>query len=176
MGQTPFSNSADVELTADLQAAKSIADVDWALRVWAMKLEEPMHLRPLVIDDQARAAVQKVMDWAAKPENTHLIGPGGKTGGKIPGDDERFVAHLGSYRCVFTFSKTDEGLFRHLTISVPGKGYPNPVAVCEIARLFAFTGWDGHSPIESLAGKWGMGLGRAAEHCIVVYQRIENQG
>jgi hypothetical protein len=96
-----------------------------------------MSIRALVIDAAARAAVQKIVDFAAKPENWYKPGPNCKP----PGDDPNYVVRLDTYRCVFTFTEdpNTKVLFRHLSISVPAMGmYPNPVAVNEIGLLFGF--------------------------------------
>ena len=128
-------------------------------------------MRLLTIDDAARNKVKAVVEFASQPINYFLTGAGGRAG-NVPGDDPRHVAELDAYRCVFTMTKSDQGLFRHLSISVPGRNYPSPFAVCEIARLFGFTGWDGASGIEAMVGKWLLDLHKD-EHCVVVAQQLE---
>src|SRR5215831_1573268 len=101
------------------------------------KQEEPMAgLRPLIINDKARAKAAKVLKHAE--QNHYRPGPNAKT----PGDDDRFVAKLNTYRAVFTFTHSDGMIWRHLTVSVPGTKFPNPAAAFMIAQLFGFTGWD----------------------------------
>jgi hypothetical protein len=118
-------------------------------------------MRPLIIDDAAKAKVARVLEHAeANPY--HFRGP-------VPGDDPRFVAELNTYRAVFTLSHDPEGkVWRHLSISVPSKNYPNPVAVLTIAELFGFTGWDGRT-IDQLPLDWILDV-KTQEHCVVVMQ------
>lgn len=101
-------------------------------------------MRPLVIDDAARAEVKRVTDFAASPENFFDITKREKI---IPGDHPEYVAHLNTFRCVFTVTKNLEGIYRHLSISVPGGKYPNVFAAYTIAELFGFTGWNGVSEL-----------------------------
>ena len=130
-------------------------------------------MRALLIDDAAKQAVQRVSDFAALPENWYR--PGQST--LVPGDDPRFVAHLEyGFRAVFSITKTQDGLiFRHLSISVDGEKYPSVVAVCAIAQMFGFTGWDGKI-IDRLPEGW-MGNLNQQEHCIVIaqpYSQVES--
>lgn len=95
-----------------------------------------MTMRPLIIDNHARAEVARVI---AHAEAHHY-----RKGQPVPGDDPAFVVYLNTYRCVFTFTDTVGILWRHLSISVPER-YPNPAAAFMIADLFGFTGWDQHT-------------------------------
>jgi hypothetical protein len=124
-------------------------------------------MRPLVIDEGARAAVGKVVAHALERENYYEPG---QSPGQAPGDDARHVVLLNTYRCVFSITKDPEGkLYRHLSISVPARGkYPNPFAVFAIAELFGFTGWDGRTP-EAPPEDWIAGP-NPDEQCVVVAQ------
>jgi hypothetical protein len=93
-------------------------------------------MRALIVDDEARANVARVLSHA---EQNHYHPERAKGS---PGDDPHFVAYLGTYRCVFSYTHSDGAVWRHLSISVPGKNYPNPFAAFTIAELFGFTGWD----------------------------------
>lgn len=118
-----------------------------------------MGLRPLVISETERAAAHKLAEFAARPENHYKPG---KTP-FVPGDNPNYVLNLWSYRCVFTFTVDPKTrIFRHLSISVPSKDYPNPAAVEEIGRLFGFKG---------AFKSWMVDVNKD-EHCIVVAQRI----
>jgi hypothetical protein len=61
-------------------------------------------------------------------------------------------------------------VWRHLSISVPGKNYPNPFAAFTIAALFGFTGWD-EKTIEPPPEGWEIHV-QLHEHCIVMAQII----
>jgi hypothetical protein len=98
-------------------------------------------MRALLIDDETRAKVQRVLDYALDPK--HWYRPSKDS--RIPGDDERFIARLNTFRCVFTVTENQGMIFRHLSISVPSQDYPNPIAAFTIAEMFGFTGWDGKS-------------------------------
>lgn len=120
-------------------------------------------VRALIIDDDARASAARVLSHAEK----HHYSPGQKP----PGDDDRFVARLGTYRAVFSFTHADGTLWRHLSVSVPAKGkLPNPVAVFTIAKLFGFTGYDEAAPFKP-APDWGVNV-NDDEHCVVVAQAL----
>lgn len=108
-----------------------------------------MNLRPLVIDDNAKAKVARVLAHAE--QHHYRI----DAGGPPPGDDERFVAQLDTYRAVFSFTHAEGGVYRHMSVSVPGGKFPNPVAVFMIAQLFGFTGYDESKPFEP-GPQWGV--------------------
>lgn len=126
-------------------------------------------MRILLIDDAAKAEVQRVLDFAEMPENWYRPG---RTA-VIPGDDPRFVAHLtDGFRAVFTITKASDGLvLRHLSISIDGTKFPNIAAAFEIATMFGFNGWDGRT-IDRLPDGW-MAQVNEAEHCVVLGQPYE---
>jgi hypothetical protein len=123
-------------------------------------------MRVLVIDSAARERIKQVIAHAEK--NHYYI-----ESGVVPGDDERFVAQLESYRVVFTFTHAAGKVCRHLSISVPSSKYANPFAAFAIADLFGFTGY------VDLSGKpgddWMIDINKA-EHCIVIAQVISSLG
>lgn len=125
-------------------------------------------MRVLVIDDRAIAAVKRVMDHATKPGNVYVVGPGGSSVQHPPGEDWRHMARLSTYRCVFSLTRADGKMWRHLSISVPGEKYPHVFAAFTIAELFGFTGWSGTS-YDELPADW---IGRVDErdHCVVLAQ------
>jgi hypothetical protein len=118
-------------------------------------------MRALLIDDEAKAKVKKVVDYAhAHPYYLPAAGI-------VPGDNSSYVAHLGTFRCVFTFTHIKGEVWRHLSISVPSHSYPNPFAAYTIAELFGFTGWDGKSSTPPT--NWQIAVNKD-EHCIVLAQ------
>lgn len=123
-------------------------------------------MRALVVDDAARAAVTRVMVHA---EANHYH-PWASPKPNAPGDDERFVAQLGSYRCVFSYTHSDGAVWRHLSVSVPGKNFPHPFAMFTIATLFGFTGWDERT-IEPSPAEWEIEV-KVSEHCVMIGQII----
>ena len=138
-------------------------------------------MRPLIIDDTARQAAQRVIDFAEKKENHYIVGYGGLTAQRPPGDDSRHVLYVSGlagdlsgktgFRCVFSITEADGATWRHLSISIPPPTkYPNPYAVYTIAQdLFHFTGWNGRS--SEPPASWAMNINKD-EHCIVVAQRL----
>jgi len=77
---------------------------------------------------------------------------------------------------VFSYTVDDQQdkVVRHLTISVPGSGLPNPYMVKAIARIFGFTGEEREG--EMFPAGWVVGPKRAGaidDECIVVGQVIE---
>jgi len=129
-------------------------------------------MRALVIDDAAKQAVMDVVVHASKPENFYVVGPGGSTNRKPPGDDPRFCVKLNTFRCVFSFTRADGKVWRHLSISIPSEKYPHPFAVWTIAEMFGFTGWNGIS--QKPPDSWLCRLSEE-EHCIVVAQEKQAQ-
>lgn len=115
----------------------------------------------LVIDDQARAKALQIREFAEQPENL-IDGSDGEL--KIPVNDSRHVAYLNTYRCVFWITKALSGSHRHLLISVPSSGFPNPYATFLIAEMFGFTGWDGKT---LKPGPDWLIKANHAEHCVV---------
>lgn len=108
-------------------------------------------LRPLILGPSELAAIAKVVEFAARPENHYRP----FTGDNVPpGDKESYILSLGLpgrlYRCVYSITAASNGqLFRHLSISIPGMESrsvaPNPIACWTLARAYGFTGWDGVS-------------------------------
>jgi hypothetical protein len=124
-------------------------------------------VRPLVINDKAKAAVAEVVAHAMDEQNYYEPG----ISNQPPGDDPRHVVLLNTYRCVFSITKAPDGsLFRHLSVSVPAKGkYPNEFAVLAIADLFGFVPkWDGKSRFPD---GWIIGPNKDDE-CVVVAQPL----
>lgn len=121
-------------------------------------------MRPLIVDDGAREEVARVIAHA----ESHYY----KAGMPTPGNDDRFVARLNTYRCVFTYTDSDGAIWRHLSISVPSKNYPHPFAAFTIAGLFGFTGWDERT-IEPPPEGWEIVVNQR-EHCIVLAQIVRS--
>jgi hypothetical protein len=124
--------------------------------------------RVLAIDDSARAKVAQVLAHAVR----HHYRPG--PGAAPPGEDERFVAQFDTYRCVFSFTHDDgtSTIWRHLSVGVPGKKYPNLFAVFTIAALFGFTGWDERT-IDPAPEGWEIDIVSKKPRHIVVGQPVE---
>lgn len=123
-------------------------------------------MRALVIDDFAKAAVQRVVDFATLPENWYRPG----ITSLVPGEDPRFVAHLkDGFRAVFTISKFPDGLvLRHLSISVNSDKLPHIAAAFTIAEMFGFSGWDGKT-LHRIPDGWMSSVNKA-ENCVVLGQ------
>jgi len=127
-------------------------------------------MRALVIDEAARTEVRKIIAYAEKPENWYLVGEGGKVAlESVPGNSPQHCSTWNTFKCVFSFTKTPKGVFRHLSISVDGPNYPNVYAVYIIATEFGFDGWDGKS--DEPPADWLVYMNEH-EHCIVVAKRI----
>lgn len=123
-------------------------------------------MRPLLIDDAAKAKVRQVRDFAEQPAN--LYRPGLTQ--RVPGDDPHFVTDLAvGFHCVFTITEVAGVQFRHLSISVDGGKYPSPFAAYTIAELFGFEGWNQHS--EKPPAHWHGGISEE-DHCIILAEPI----
>jgi hypothetical protein len=120
----------------------------------------------MVIDNEAKKRIAEVLKFA--PENIYRPG----LSETIPGDDPRHIVRIfKGFRCVYSLTEGPAGnLYRHLTISIDGKDYPNPIAAFMIASEFGFTGWKiemGDQP----AADW-MGDANEEEHCITLLQKV----
>jgi hypothetical protein len=126
-------------------------------------------MRVLVIDEEAKAKVKAVRDFAEKSGNYYIVGKGGFSMQRPPGDDPRHVCKLADgFRCVFSMTVADGTLWRHFSVSVPGEKYPNPIAAFTLAGMFGFTGWDGKS--EKPSEEWLIKIS-PEEHCIVIAEK-----
>jgi hypothetical protein len=125
-----------------------------------------MTFRPLIIGPPQKSKIQKVLDFARQRENWYdLDGP-------IPGFDRRFQVVLDTYRCVFSYTKSRQGFYRHLTVSIPDPTrWPHPAAVWMIADAFGFIGWD-EKTIDKAPDGWLVNMNQQ-EHCIVVAQEVD---
>jgi hypothetical protein len=120
-----------------------------------------MRMRPLIIDEAARAAIAKVLDYA-KDHHFHQGDPPATL-------DSNYCVELSTYRVIFTFTNAGGALFRHMTISVPDKNlYPNPASAFMLAHEFGYTGWDQtmRPPLD-----WGIKVDEE-HHCIVIAQKL----
>lgn len=99
-----------------------------------------MTLRILTIGEDERKRADEIVRFASRPENYYVPGT---PKAKVPGDMPEHVALFNDFRCVFSWTKMPEGVFRHFSISIPtsnGTAFPNPVMVQEVAHLFGFKG------------------------------------
>lgn len=109
--------------------------------------------RILLIDDKAKGAIAKILEYA----EDHRYDPSDRSEGwesRIPGRNLNLQCVIyDGYRCVFslTLSPSKGQYYRHLSISIsnrfdgspfprPSQDYPAPQAVLVIAGLFGFTG------------------------------------
>lgn len=120
-------------------------------------------LRALIIDAAAKATAARVVEYA----KAHHFHPGVDP---VPGDNPHFVAQFNAYRAVFTITHSDGKIWRHLSISVPGKYYPHLAAVLTIATLFGFPGWDQRTLTVPMG--WVFDLNEM-DRCVVVAQPFE---
>lgn len=124
-------------------------------------------MRMLAIDDEAKRKVKRVLDHALEP--AHWYRP--HKDARIPSDDPNFVAQLDSFRCVFTITIDRAGApWRHLSISIPGKNFANPVAAFTIAELFGFSGWNGGASMPPAS--WAIRIDHD-DHCIAFGQEYK---
>jgi hypothetical protein len=121
-------------------------------------------MRVLLISEAEKRAAHKVALYAALPEHHYRPGPGATAPGEIAGHCLR-LGLMGDFRCVFSYTASDGGLYRHLSISVPTRGkIPHPAFAMEIAKLFGFKG--------SVAdGTWHAHVNKE-DNCIILAQRI----
>jgi hypothetical protein len=133
-------------------------------------LEGESEMRVLLIDDEVRRNIKRVVEFSSKTENYYRIDANGKSQGKAPGLDARHVVRIDTYRCVFSVTSTPISRYRHLSVGIPEEDkYPNPLAAWMIASEFGFTGWDGKS--EAPPKDWLFDVHKQ-ENCVVVAQLL----
>lgn len=99
--------------------------------------------RPLIIGPKEQENIKELVSYAER--HPYTIDKLMKVAdGRLnpPGDDDKYaVTLMHGFRCVYTHEFQKSGLYRHLSISVPGKGRtPNVHAVQMIANEFGFDG------------------------------------
>ncbi len=99
--------------------------------------------RALFIDPEAREKLRKLMEYASKhiysTEDLAALSKGGdptKSSRPAAGEDPNLVVQLfDGYRIVLSREiQPSFGLCNHLSVSVDGDGYPNPIAVSQIMK------------------------------------------
>lgn len=121
-------------------------------------------MRPLLIGDEQIRQIQSVVEFASRPENRYVPGVT-STPGLLP----QLTMYLPiGYRCVFSFTQVDAGLYRHLSVSVDAAcKLPNPHAVAELAKRFGFTG--------ERDKDWECGINDDEPFCVQAVQKVEIQ-
>lgn len=120
-------------------------------------------MRPLIIDDTARAEIARVVAHAqAHPLTRRQLADVVELQRAPIGDDPAHVAMIQfGFRCVFSIEDQPRGRMRHLSVSVPEAGrLPTPAAILMLADAFGFAecaqlarmlGLSGHAPTDSRA-------------------------
>jgi hypothetical protein len=108
-------------------------------------------MRPLVIGPPEKAAIERIIAYAM--DHIYTIGD------PVPGDDSMFVTVIPmGFRCVFSFTRDNHKLYRHLSVSTPDNPgrMPSPEGMVMIAIEFGFTGADPDLGFEKslIEGKW----------------------
>lgn len=131
-----------------------------------------MPIRPLTLSAMQEAKARKLVEYAEDPK--HWYYPEKANG--VPGNLPEYQVKLDSFRCVYTHTVVESTHFRHLSISVPGEGFPNPVAAFNIAVLFGFKGAVMENGVAVKPGEdWGLDI-NDEEHCAVIVQEIKKEG
>ncbi len=127
-------------------------------------------LAPLVIDDDFRAEVMRVLEYASMPANYYVLA----TAKVPPGDVGEYLMRTGDYKVVYSVTVAEGGMWRHMTVSLQrgDAEYPSPTAVFTIAHMFGFTGADVQDGfVTEPAGTWRFNINRK-DHCIVVVEAL----
>ena len=126
-------------------------------------------MRVLILGPKERQTIQRLVAYAQERDNWYDLDA---TAGKVPGEDPMHVAHIpDGFRCVFTISRKDGELLRHLSVSVPSENYPSPEACVELGKAFGFTASSDSLNVQErmLKDGWIVGL-HQTEHCVVIVQ------
>jgi len=98
-------------------------------------------MRPFIIDDSIRGALQKLVDYAeANPISMDYLLDQHNGEEPPPGDDpNRYIDLPFGYRVVFTIELQPVGKVRHLSLSVDSPGrVPNTPVVEEVMKMLGF--------------------------------------
>ena len=130
-----------------------------------------MTMRPLVIGPEVQKAANELVSFASKREN--WFDP--RIHKWTPGDRSEYTIAFNTYRCCFTYTVgKNESVHRMLSISVPGKDYPNIIAVWTIAEMMGFTGGKKvNDTMMDRATDWVVYIEQAT-HAVVVAQQIHD--
>jgi len=106
-------------------------------------------MRPLIIDNNTKAQIKKIVDYAENhPVSLTYMEGVAKGENPPPGDNSNYrcmLCYLGKpgtgYSCVYTIdqSKTKQWM-RHLSVAVDGDGSPQPIAIDMLMQEFGFRG------------------------------------
>lgn len=131
-----------------------------------------MLMRPLLLTSENKDKATRVLVFAEKTENWYHH-PGSPW---VPGDHPEFVAIIDTYRCVYTHTVYRGTHYRHLSISVPARGwFPNEVAVYTLATFFGFTGAKKDNDVAVEPGDdWMLDLNEI-EQCILIFQEFPQE-
>lgn len=121
--------------------------------------------RELIVDDEAREKIARVIAYAKK----HPWRPLERK--VLPATDPGYCAQLNSFKAVFTYAHLPDQVYRFLAVSLPEGQMPHPVAICIIANLFGFTGWD-EDAANKIPDNWQL-YADPEEQCIKLGQPCE---
>lgn len=106
-------------------------------------------MRVLLIDDAARAKVDKVVAYAM--DHPYRPGPGKRP----PGDDPEHVVHLDTYRAVFTYTHAQGSMYRHLAmVAMGGSRRPRGNGGMRCSPGAGSSTWIGCGPRSPAWGRW----------------------
>ena|SRR3569833_749174 len=122
----------------------------------------------LAIGDQERAEAKQVIDYAMNHiyhYPSDLPEPG-----SIPDQ----IVRVGVYHCVFSFTSTDAGIYRHLTISMPDVGdIPADEVIVALADLFGFSGGKNELIENVSSGRWHVDAD-PVKLSVAVLEKVDN--
>lgn len=128
-------------------------------------------MRPLLLDDNLRAEIMRVVEFASKPANFYTV----DRSSFVPGDIAGYRIELVGHKIVYSITVMPKGkiFYRHMSISVqpPNGKYPNQIAVYTIAHWMGFTGAVVADEVATGPGEDWMMIPDYKEECIVVAQR-----
>lgn len=124
----------------------------------------------LELNDDQKAAVENLVKFASHPDNWYLIGHSQWS----PGDRVEYCLHLNNYRTVFTISKAEDKLYRHLSLSFNGKAAMHPIIAFTIAAMFGFTNAKirENDVVTEPGPDWQVGINKK-ENSLILLQEVE---
>jgi len=126
------------------------------------------------ITPEVKEAVARVVEYATHED--HWYRP--ERGDAPPGDKTEHEVIIGNTRSVFSWTEhPEQGVYRHLSVSVAGGKWPHPIVVWTLAHMFGFTGAEELADtgvVRDRAEGWGVDV-NDEEQCIVVIERVRTE-
>ncbi len=126
-----------------------------------------------IINPDIKQSFERLREYAEDEAHWYHPGPGAP----IPGDNPKHVVKTGTITTVFTWTKQEDTVYRHATISTEGQDkYPDPRIAWTVAHFCGFTGGvlDEQGFVQQAAENWAFSP-NPEEGCVVLVEEVKAQ-